>query len=69
MEIVKDENLKRYAVIDLMDIIAYDSNDVTEAYSFFCLFGKYDTFRGVYDYKQNMYLDEVDIIDITGVQI
>lgn len=69
MEIVKEGDLKRFAVIDHFDIIAFDSNSVTEAYSFFCLFGKHDTFRGVYDYQQDMYLDEVDIIDITGVQI
>lgn len=67
MEIVNDEDLKRFAVIDIFDIILYDSDDVNECYEFYSFMKDYC--RGVYDYQQNKYLDLVDIIDITGVQI
>ena len=68
MEIVNEEDLSRFAVIDMFDIILWDSNDVLECYNFYLNWGnKYC--RGVYDYQQNKYLDETDIIDLTGCQI
>lgn len=67
MEIVKEEDLGRFAVIDMFDIILWDSNDVLDCYNFY-LYNK-EFCRGVYDYQQNKYLDESDIIDITGCQI
>ena len=68
MEIVEEKDLKRFAVIDLFDVIFWDSDDVNECYDFYDTFGK-ENFKGIYDYKQQMYLDEVDILDITGCQI
>lgn len=56
MEIVNKEDLKRYAVIDLFDIIAYDSDDLEECKSFFELFGDFQIFRGIYDYKEEKYV-------------
>ena len=67
MEIVNEEDLCRFAVIDMLDIILYDSNDVIECFNFDKMMGGYT--RGVYDYQQNKYLDEVDILDITGCQL
>lgn len=58
----------RFAIIDLMDCIFFDSNDIEECYEIYHRFGK-SNFRGIYDYQQDRYLDEVDIIDLTGVQI
>ena len=68
MEIVNEEDLGRFAVIDMFDIILWDSNDVLECYNFYLNCGK-EYCRGVYDYQQNKYLDEADIIDLTGCQI
>lgn len=68
MEIVNEKDLKRFAVIDLFDIIFWDSDDVNECYDFYKTFGE-ENFKGIFDYKQNMYLDIVDIIDITGCQL
>ena len=68
MEIVKDEDLCRYALIDQFDIIFYDSNDVKELYSMYIDFGK-ENFKGIYDHEQDRYLDEIDIIDLIGCQI
>ena len=68
MEIVNEEDMCRFAVIDMFDIILWDSNDVGECYDIYLLYGK-EYCRGVYDYQQNKYLDLVDIIDITGCQI
>ncbi len=67
MEIVDEKDLKRFAIIDWMDTIFWDSNDVSECYDIYIMFGK--DFKGIYDYQQGMYLDEVDILDITGCQI
>ena len=67
-EIVNEKDLKRFAVIDLFDVIFWDSNDVSECYEIYDINGK-ENFKGIYDYKQQMYLDEVDILDITGCQI
>lgn len=67
MEIVKQEDLGRFAVIDWMDIILFDSNDITECLNVYS-FGK-EFCKGIYDYQQNMYLDEVDILDLTGCQL
>ena len=68
MEIVKQEDLSRFAVIDWMDLILFDSNDITECLNVYDSFGKH-VCKGIYDYQQNMYLDEVDILDLTGCQI
>lgn len=67
MEIVDEKELKRFAVIDMFDTILYDSDDVMECFDFDKMMGGYT--RGVYDYQQNKYLDEVDILDITGCQL
>lgn len=68
MEIVNEEDLGRFAVIDMFDIILWDSNDVLECYNFYLNCGN-EYCRGVYDYQKNKYLDEADIIDLTGCQI
>ena len=54
MEIVNEEDLKRYAVIDMFDIIIWDSNNLDECELF------YDPAycRGIYDYKENKYIKE-----------
>ena len=67
MEIVDEKDLKRFAIIDWMDIIFWESNDVLECYNIYVTFGK--DFKGIYDYQQDKYLDEADIIDLTGCQI
>ena len=41
MEIVREEDLGRFRVIDMLDIIAFDSNNYDEALSFFELCGDY----------------------------
>lgn len=69
MEIINEKDLKRFAVITHLDLIFWDSDDVTECYDAFKSCGGEYCFKGVYDYKQCMYLDEVDILDITGCQI
>lgn len=61
-------NEPRFALIDHLDCIFYDSNTLEEVLSVQRLWGK-DMFRGIYDYEQNIYLDECDIIDILGAQI
>ena len=68
MEIVDEKDLKRFALIDWLDIIFWDSNDVLECCEIRDLWGK-ENFKGIYDNEQNMYLDEVDILDITGCQL
>ena len=68
MEIVNEEDLCRFAVIDMFDIILWDSNDVLECYKIYLTWGK-NFCRGIYDYQQNKYLDEADIIDLTGCQL
>ena len=67
MEIVNEKDLKRFAIIDWMDIIFWDSNDILECYNIYVMFDK--NFKGIYDFKQDRYLDEADIIDLTGCQI
>ena len=69
MEIVDEKDLKRFAVIDHFDIIIYDSDDVSECYDVYKTLGGEKYFRGIYDYQQEMYLDEADILDITGCQL
>ena len=68
MEIINEEDLCRFAVIDMLDIILWDSDDVLDCYNFYLNIGK-EFCRGVYDFQQNKYLDETDIIDLTGCQI
>ena len=58
----------RFAVIDLMDCVFFDSNSAGDCFDVLDTFGKYN-FRGVYDYEQGCYIDLVDLIDMTGVQI
>ncbi len=61
MEIVNDNQLYRYAIIDFMDVIFYDSDDlklITDMYDSL----KYaNIFKGIYDYKENRYIKESDI--------
>ena len=54
MEIVNEEDLKRYAVIDMFDIIIWDSDSLEVCELF------YDPAycRGIYDYKENKYIKE-----------
>ena len=68
MEIVKEEELCRFAVIDMFDIILWDSNNVLECYNFYINIGK-EFCKGIYDYQNSRYLDEIDIIDLTGVTL
>ena len=68
MEIVRDEDLCRFAIIDHFDIIFYDSDDIKALYTIYINFGKH-LFRGIYDYEQDRYLDEADILDLIGCQI
>lgn len=57
MEIVNEKDLGRFRVIDLLDIIAYDSDNYDEVLSFFELCGDYSTFRGIYDGKEQKYIN------------
>lgn len=57
MEIVREEDLGRFRVIDMFDIIAYDSNSFDECLSFFELCGDYSAFRGIYDGKEHRYIN------------
>ena len=59
----------RFAIIDDFDIIVFESDDLIELYEFYTLMGGKLAFRGIYDYAEFKYLDEVDIIDLIGVQI
>lgn len=68
MEIVDEKDLKRFAIITWEDTIFWDSNDILECCEIMDVWGK-EMFKGVYDYEQSMYLDEVDILDITGCQL
>lgn len=68
-EIVSDKDLKRFAVITHEDTFFWDSNDVLECQRIYKDLGGNYSFKGIYDYERNMYLDEVDIIDIVGCQI
>lgn len=68
MEIVKEDELCRFAVIDMFDIILWDSNNVLECYNFYTNIGK-EFCKGIYDYQESRYIDETDIIDLTGVTI
>ena len=54
MEIVDEKDLKRYAVIDMFDIIIWNSDDYEQCKLF------YDTAycKGIYDYKENKYIKE-----------
>ena len=61
-------NEPRFALIDHLDCIFYDSDSLDELLSIQRDLGK-DAFRGIFDYQQNIYLDECDMIDILGVQI
>ena len=56
MEIVREEDLKRFRVIDMLDIIAFDSDNYDEALSFFELCGDYSAFRGIYDGREHKYI-------------
>ena len=58
----------RFAIIDWLDCIAYESDNVLDCTEVLALYDS-DDFKGIYDYEQNMYLNEVDILDIVGCQI
>ena len=57
MEIVQEEDLGRFRVIDMFDIIAYDTDVFDDALSFFEICGDYSTFRGIYDGKEQKYIN------------
>ncbi|MBE6645326.1 MAG: hypothetical protein E7612_08130 [Ruminococcaceae bacterium] len=57
MEIVNEKDLGRFRVIDLLDIIAYDSDNYDEVLSFFELCGDYSAFRGIYDGREQKYIN------------
>ena len=65
----KEKNKEpRFAVIDWMDCIFWDSDDLLECLQVFHTCGE-EFMRGVYDYEQGKYLDAANVIDIIGVQI
>ena len=68
-EIVDEKDLKRFAVITYEDTIFWDSADVLECQKIFKAWDGEKSFKGIYDYEQCKYLDEVDIIDLVGCQI
>lgn len=68
MEIVDEKDLKRFTLIDNWDIIFWDSNDLIECLDIMKIWGK-ENFKGIYDNEQHMYLDEADMLDITGCQL
>ena len=68
MEIVDEKDLKRFAIITWEDTIFWESANVLECYEIMDVWGK-EMFKGIYDYEQSMYLDEADILDITGCQL
>lgn len=55
----------RFAIIDMLDCIFFESDDIEEVCEVYYRIGN-SHFRGIYDYEQEMYLDVVDIIDLTG---
>ena len=67
-EIVDEKDLKRFAIITYEDTIFWDSDDVLECQEIFKIWDGEKSFKGIYDYERYMYLDEVDIIDLVGVQ-
>ena len=58
----------RFAVIDLLDIIFFESNDPIECFEIYDLWGS-SFMRGVYDYEQDCYLERADLVDLCGVSI
>ena len=68
MEIVNEKDLKRFAIITWEDTIFWDSNDILECCEIMDVWGK-ENFKGIYDNEQSIYLDEVDMLDITGCQL
>ena len=60
-------NEPRFAVIDWMDCIFFESDSAAECFDVLDTFGK-DNFKGVFDYEKGYYMDLVDLIDLTGVQ-
>ena len=68
MEIVNEKDLKRFALITWEDTIFWDSNNVSECCEIMDIWGK-EMFKGIYDYEQDKYLDEVDIIDLVVCRI
>lgn len=67
MEIVNEKDLCRFAVITWEDTIFWDSNDVLECQRVFLSWKEF--MKGIYDYEKSRYLDEADIIDLTGVTL
>ena len=61
MEIVNDNELCRYAIIDFMDVIFYDSDDLQFITDIYDSLEYEKIFKGIYDYKENKYIKESDI--------
>lgn len=68
-EIVDKKDLKRFAIITFEDTIFWDNDDILECQRIYKALGGGNSFKGIYDYKRCMYLDEADIIDLVGCQI
>ncbi len=68
LEEVDKKDLKRFAVITYEDTIFWDSDDVLKCQEIFKTWDGTKSFKGIYDYKKCMYLDEADIIDLVGCQ-
>ena len=58
MEIVNDSELCRYAIIDFMDVIFYDSDDLNFITYMYDTLEHEKIFKGIYDYKENKYIKE-----------
>ena len=56
-EVVDEEELGRYVVIDDFDIIAWDSNDIQECISIYNNLGGKYVFRGIYDRIKKEYIE------------
>lgn len=58
LETVTTAELKRYALITWSDVIMWDADDITECLDTALLFGGLKNFKGIYDYVENVYIDE-----------
>ena len=61
MEIVNDNELCRYAIINFMDVIFYDSDNLKLITDIYDSLEYAKIFKGIYDYKENRYIKESDI--------
>ena len=56
----------RFAVIDLLVVIFFESNDPIECFEIYDLWGS-SFMRGVYDYEQGCYIERAYLIDLVCV--